>query len=132
MWPCFKTINNDHTAVKKQRTQTVPYKPASLLPYVVTSTLTLYMFITGDDKRNGYPNVDSAGEQEGLFKLLSLVSILSLTWVSTITVLYLSQSLTDASWEAIMYSNTPQTPCLLQKLEGTSLRPHQTVLGSYS
>jgi len=77
-------------------------------------------------------NVDSAEEQEGLFKLLSLVLILSLTWVSTITVLYLSQPLSDDSWEANMYFNTLQTPWLLQKLEGTLLGPHQTVLGSYS
>jgi len=78
------------------------------------------------------PNVYSAGEQEGLFKLLSLVLILSLTWVSTITILYLSQPLNDASWEANTYPNTPEASCLLQKPESTLLGPHQTLLGCYS
>jgi len=30
-----------------------------------------------------------------------------------------------------MYSNTPETSCLLQKPEGTLLGSHQKVLGSY-
>jgi hypothetical protein len=55
------------------------------------------------------PNVDNAGEQDGLFQHLSLVLILSLTWVSAITVLHLSQPLNDASWEANMDSNIPET-----------------------
>jgi hypothetical protein len=114
-WPCFNTINKDHPAVKDTQNTDCPIPiciPTPIRCYPYSHMFPVYHWWRWKEQM---PSVDSAGKQEGLFKPLSLVLILSLTRESTITILYLSQPVSDASWEANMYSNIPETSCLLWK-----------------